>query len=127
MTDKKTKYQESVIARGYQNLVPLKTEPTIEELLKEGHALLNAESSPAKEGKAPEPAPGAPTNPYVRAREKVLSDLPKSRREKILAMESNNDISNKTYNEFIKHVTELGDKYSIWQYITTVLYCFRKH
>jgi hypothetical protein len=51
-------------------------------------------------------------NCYVRARAEIISKLTKSAREKIEKMEATKDIENREYKDFLKKITDLGDKLS---------------
>jgi hypothetical protein len=112
------KYWESVKLRGYDKLPQPTHVETIEELAAEGERLLQAE------GKLPTPTPSndskrlqdtlaaATDNPYVRARVKILNDLPKERRERIEQMEKAKNTDNLIYDQFVKMVVKLGDQLS---------------
>ena len=99
--------------------------------LKEGYALLEAESKTPPKASPPKPIDPAlkpctvpspskvqdalgktSTNPYERARSETLSKLTPSSRSVIERMESGEIPKGKQYDLFIKAVTELGDKYS---------------
>ena len=114
------KYYDNLAARGYDKLVPPNHEETLEELIAEGNRLLEAETKKPVE-KTPQPCEkkrlqdtlaADSKNPYVRARNKILNDLPKERRERIEAMEQTGHTDNATYEEFTKMITKLGDKFS---------------
>lgn len=111
------KYLNNLKTRGYEHLPsPLKV-PTIDDLAAEGAKLLEEEgvkdlppSTPAKENL--EMALGKNSkNPYVRARVKVLSDMPTTRRERILKLEVEKNLDHPDYKDFVKMVRKLGDEY----------------
>jgi hypothetical protein len=120
------RYLQSVKERGYENLKCTAAELTAktpEELIRvlcaEGAELLDAEVKaktppvPPNENKRLQDALAASTkNPYVRARLKILNDLPKERRDSIEAMEKNGKTDNPTYKEFVQMIMKLGDKFS---------------
>jgi hypothetical protein len=90
------------------------------ELCLEGMKLLEAEEKsptvvPPKQDdqKKLETALGTKSaNPYVRARIKILTDLPEARRKMIEKMEADGKIDNRTYDDFNKAIASLGDKLS---------------
>jgi len=95
------------------------------ELCREGIALLAAESQSVKgttppiHSVTPDPKTAVQdalaaksTNPYTRARAKVLGAMSPLKRSQIEKMESEHKIDNPIYTQFIKAVMELGDKLS---------------
>lgn len=129
-SDKGERHLESVKARGYQNLqctpaeLAAKTpEELMRVLMKEGEAIIEAELNKGKiiplpsktksEPKALDNALAAMSkNPYVRARIKILTDLPPARRKQIEEMEKTGNTDNHTYEQFSKMVAKLGDQFS---------------
>jgi hypothetical protein len=114
------KYLQSVKARGYTDLKPEKypEDPSalIRQLIKEGDALLATEASNVdkpKPSKSLEIALGAKSdNAYVRARSKILSDLPLKVREELEQMEKSGKTNNPVYKKFVQSISTLGDKLS---------------
>lgn len=121
------KYKKSVEARGYKNLKQTPAEAatkTDEELvmvlLKEGRDILEAEDNKGKiRPEPPNPKTNPKTmedamskNPYIRARIKVLNDIPEDRRNRIEELEKTGQTDTNVYKEFVKMVTLLGDKFS---------------
>lgn len=123
--DNFSKYLQSIKDRGYENLkstvaeqAAKNDEDLIRVLIVEGNALLKAED------KTPPPKPpndnqrlqdtlaANTTNPYVRARLKILNDLSDERRNRIEEMEKNGKTDNPTYEQFAKMVVKLGDQFS---------------
>jgi hypothetical protein len=51
-------------------------------------------------------------NPYIRARIRVLKDIDPLRRKNIEEMERTGKTNNHQYQDFVKMVTTLGDKFS---------------
>jgi len=108
---------ESVKARGYENLKGMAIEPAdpqelLRMLVKEGDALLAAEE-PATPVTALESALGSKSNnPYIRARIKILNDLPPKVRSEIEHMEKTGKINNSVYRKFTVAIALLGDKLS---------------
>lgn len=128
ITKNDKKYQANLIARGYTKLSALtKQQNTFinnnqeNELLKslaiEGEKLLEQENttkSPTPEqNKELENTLGLVSkNPYIRARSQILKDLPPGRKKEIEEMERTGNTNNKDYQEFIKKISLLGDKFS---------------
>ncbi len=111
---KPNRYQQSVKERGYENLpIPDHTE-TMMELCIEGMKLLKEEKpAPKVENKRLQDALAASaSNPYIRARLKILNDLPPERRNQIEEMENKGKTNNPLYEKFAKMVATLGDKLS---------------
>jgi len=124
------KYFASLKERGYQNLkctpaeLAAKTpEDLLRVLMKEGEELVEAELSKGKIIPLPSKTKSDPKvlenalaamskNPYVRARIKILNDLPAERRKQIEDMEKNGKTNNATYEQFAKMVSKLGDQFS---------------
>ena len=120
---KSNRHLQSVKERGYANLkctaaeIAAKTpEELIRVLCAEGEELLSAKTTTGttspESKRLNDTLATADPNPYVRARVKILNDLPKSRREQIEAMEKTNNTNNPTYAQFLKLVTKLGDQFS---------------
>ena len=113
-----TKYLESVKARGYENLKPevYPEDPVelIRFLIKEGDALLVAEepSKPVPAKVLEDKLGSNDENVYVRARIKILSDLPSKVRTEIEQMEKTGKINNPVYKKFVRAISILGDKLS---------------
>jgi len=129
------KYFARLKARGYEKLVPTPAQydglydlnndlmnDFMNELAKEGNVILEEEkAAKAKAMGKPTPTPEAilenalgsiSTNPYVRARCQVLKDLSADRRKAIEEMEKTGKIDNTRYQEFVKMVRLLGDRFS---------------
>lgn len=119
------KFLQSAKERGYENLPPspyAENDPMLlDKLALEGHALLKEDKKDyfvnTPQAKTPpkslETALGEKSkNAYVRARFKVLGDMPLSRRERILKMEETKDLDNLYYKEFVAMVRKIGDEYS---------------
>jgi hypothetical protein len=110
----------SVRARGYDKLTPspyaIDDPLLMDKLAAEGHKLLESqgERAPKVPGKTLETALGEKSkNPYIRARIKVLGDMPLSRRERILKMEQDNTAEHSfEYKDFVAMVRKLGDELS---------------
>ena len=115
-------YKAQVIARGYENLKPMVNQPTndmnllMNHLAAEGKVLLEREeTNPQKKfvSKTLEDTLGQNSkNPYIRARIQVLKDLDPMRRREIAEMEVNGNTDNFRYNDFVKMVRTLGDRFS---------------
>lgn len=114
-TENLRRYQEHL--REIGSLTPPDHEQTIDELAAEGMKLLEVEANqkphPPSSKKVLENALGAMSkNPYIRARLKVLHNLPAWRKAEIERMEKTGDTQNKYYQEFVKMVTDMGDSLS---------------
>ena len=118
-----SKYFEYLKLQGYDRLRPSKKESqasTLPELIAvlcaEGEILLNTENStvePPANAKVLEHVLGEKSkNPYIQARCKVLTEMSAFRRQEIEEMESTGNIYNRIYAEFVKMVTDMGDKLS---------------
>lgn len=105
---------------------PLTGEPNslIMQLCNEGEKLLEKEDPKSKKTVTPttESPPdtkkelkaalaAAPTNPYARARIKVLQGYSPSHRKMIEKMEFDKDTENRIYDLFVKEIAALGDKF----------------
>jgi hypothetical protein len=118
------KFLNSMKARGYDNLsmsnYDLDDPLLLDKLALEGLILLNKESNlddkpPVlkNDSKKLDAALGEKSkNPYIKARFKVLKDMPLSRRDRLEKMEKNNDLDNPDYREFTRMIIKLGDEYS---------------
>ena len=129
------KYFARLKARGYEKLVSTPAQydglydlknglmnDFMNELVKEGNVILEEERAvKAKAIGKPTPSSAAilesalgsiSTNPYVRARIQVLKDLSATRRNAIEEMEKTGKIDNTRYQEFVKMVRVLGDRFS---------------
>jgi hypothetical protein len=117
------KYFASLKERGYDKLKPSKysiNDPLLlDKLAAEGLKLLD--SNPTPDPVKPQPPQKSletalgekSNNPYVKARMKVLADMPLSRRERILKMEKDNTTEHSfDYKDFVNRVRKLGDEYS---------------
>jgi len=119
------KYKKQLKALGHDKLIPMSNPPKntndlMNLLAKEGHSLLEQEAL----SKCKKMVPENPTmvleqalgtiskNPYIRARTQVLKDLTADRRNSILKLESEGQIDDRRYTEFVKMVAILGDKFS---------------
>lgn len=93
----------------------------LELCLKEGHAMLAAEEKASKPASKPSVTPAQKlddtlarnsTNPYVRARIKLMDQMLPSYRSVIEKMDRNELPRDKRYDKFVNEIIELGDKYS---------------
>ena len=111
-------YQKMMVTFGRQNLKCTTNIPTLDELINEGELLLKAEEKEAsktsskKEGKRLEKKLGSmSSNPYIRARIEILNKMKEVDRKEIETMENTKDVNNRFYEDFVKQVRILGEKY----------------
>lgn len=119
-TENLRKYRAHLSEIGTKNLVPPKNterNALMKELAAEGMKILAEEekstSNPCGERKKlTEALANSSSNPYIRARNKVLMDLPEERRKSIEEMEKTGKTNNRIYDEFVKMQRTIGDKFS---------------
>ena len=117
MANKADSFDGYLVKRGITPLAMNAPEQTIAELCAEGDKLLEAEiefkiksPSPAK---ALETALGEKSpNAYVRARSQILKEMKPWQQKEIETLESTGQTDKFAYQEFIKSVIDLGDKFS---------------
>ncbi len=92
------------------NLKPLNKLPTIAELVAEGDRLLEEEERLKSPPPPPEPIKLVKgKNPYSLAKDIIIRKLPAWKRREIEEMEKTGNINNRTYDDFIRQVHDLGD------------------
>ena len=94
-----------------EDLIPPATNPTIAQLLAEGHKLLEAD---AKFKDVPQSVPiivkpVSNTNPYVKARQQLFEKYAPWRKNEVLHLEKIKDLDNQHYLTYVKEVIELGN------------------
>jgi hypothetical protein len=91
------------------------SQQTIKDLITEGDALLKQEECKPTPS-TPKPAAQAPicksSNPYLRAKHKVLSEMHSTFRGEIEELEKTGNVDHRFYTQFVEQVAALGDKYS---------------
>ena len=103
---------------GLPKLPSPRKKPTIADLVAEGNELLkkddlnNIIKKLTTKSKKSDTEVLNTKNPYVKARNQILSDIDSMKRTRLLKMEETNNIDNKEYNEFIRMIRILGDKFS---------------
>jgi hypothetical protein len=118
------KFINSMKARGYDNLIPssykIDDPLLLDKLAFEGTRLLETDAKVGEkviikptEAKKLDTALGEKSkNCYIRARFKILKDMPLSRRDRIEEMEKTNNTDNPDYREFTRMIVKLGDDLS---------------
>jgi hypothetical protein len=93
------------------NLNPNESPQSLDDAIAEGIKLLKNESNPKPQKKRASKKK-VKSNPYVQAREEILSKLPEWKQHEIIRMEKDNDINNKYYSDFVHSVAVYGDSLS---------------
>jgi len=109
-TENFKKYQDHLKNQMRNGLTSPDHKETIAELVSEGNHLIGETTNPPLSKKKLNGILGATSpNAYVRARTKVLLDLPLWRRHELERMEKNGDLDNRFYTEFVQRVMEYGN------------------
>ena len=96
-----------------KGLKPTKKAPTLAEMIAEGGRLLDEEQKKTTPKKVSTPSPiETSSNPYVKARNKILQGYNEWRRREIAEMEKTGNVNNRFYNDFVHEVAVLGDSLS---------------
>lgn len=95
-------------------LKPIATEQSIKDLILEGDKLLKEDETKIVSKTITKAIPKTLnlSNPYLRAKIKILADMASNFRCEILELEKTNNLDHRFYNEFVEKVSDLGDQYS---------------
>lgn len=106
------RYLNNLKIRGYENLPQPNHQETIDELIAEGNRLLEEDAKKSKTSPKVKSKTPPSNNPYVRARNQILSEMDPEKRKLIerLEKEGNKDCSQ--YKDFIEQIRKLGDQLS---------------
>jgi hypothetical protein len=111
-----TNYKEFLKTFNRNSLKPTNMEESITKIIADGNALLESEhpKTPVADDKKKleSKLSQTSTNVYIRARGEVLASLPDWKRKEIERMESEHNLDNEYYNDFVRKVAALGDKLS---------------
>lgn len=104
------KYLANVKHRGYEHIPTPDHEESIDELIAEGNRLLEQEAQ-KKSTTQPVTPPTTPStdNPYLRARKKILFEMPEEKRKLIERLEKEGKTDSYQYTDFVAQVRKLGD------------------
>lgn len=107
-------YKHLLASLGRNNLTPPLKEETLADLVKEGMDILRAEQNKSAKVSSPKTtvAPKTPSkNPYQRAHDTLLAEMPVEKRNVIEKMEAGTLPKDSRYDMFVKEIIKLGDQF----------------
>ena len=104
------RYLNNLKSRGYENLQLPDHQETIDELIAEGNRLLEEDEKKNKISPRVKKSASPSSNPYVRARNQILSEMDPEKRKLIERLEKEGNKNCAQYNDFIEQIRKLGDK-----------------